>query len=123
MTYILNVNPFYEIDINIYKTIIISQISSLLNGILFSLDFGQYARYAYFSNSFRIAQNNFWGVQERSNDWKYVVPCKSINKDTQMLLILLCKMLLWVITFVSNSRLNLSINQIFSIKHFIVYCL
>ena len=34
---------------------------------------------------------NFWGVQERSNDWKYVVPCKSINKDTQMLLILSCK--------------------------------
>ena len=123
MTYILNVNPFHEIDINIYKTIIISQISSSLNGILFSLNFGQYARYAYFTNSFRIAQNNFGGVQERSNDWKYVVPCKSINKDTQMLLILLCKMLLWVIIFVSNSRLNLSINQIFSIKHFIVYCL
>ena len=59
MTYILNVNPFHEIDINIYKTIIISQISSLLNGILFSLDFGQYARYAYFINSFRIAQTIF----------------------------------------------------------------
>ena len=53
--------------------------------------FWSICRYAYFTNSFKNCTKYFRGVQERSNDWKYVVPCKSINKDTQMLLILLCK--------------------------------
>ena len=63
MTYILNVNPFYEIDINIYRAIIISQISSLLNGILFSLNFGQYADMRISLIHLRIAQNIFGGFR------------------------------------------------------------
>ena len=58
---------------------IISQIHFYRISVL--LNFGQYARYA----SFDYNCIKLWGFQERSNDWKYVVPCKSIYKDTQML--------------------------------------